>query len=77
MTENRPVREHPADPVTPENPEEPTKPEPADPKDDKPGLDDGDAADTRDNGYVYYLMLMGVAAAGIWMSMKKGKREER
>ena len=77
VTENRPVREHPADPVTPENPEEPTKPEPADPKDDKPGLDDGDAADTRDNGYVYYLMLMGVAAAGIWMSMKKGKREER
>lgn len=83
VTEDRPERVQPEDPTEPEDPEEPTEPtEPEEPTDptqpdepSKPGLDDGEGAETGDFGLQYYLLMMAVATAGMWVSMKKDRKK--
>ena len=65
VTEDRPI------------PEEPVGPDQPSGGDGEGGLEDGDGAETGDFHYGYYLMLMAVATAGIWMSIKRRKGERQ
>ncbi len=81
VTEDRPVPEDPDEPVVPDEPADPDQPEdpdePVNPDQPSGGeLEGGEGAETGDFHYGYYLMLMIVAGAGIWMSVRRKEEKQ-